>query len=87
MPERTPARIADTFVQQLEQQLWTRRDRVSLACDSKDEAVLVVQELRERGWRAKIDLGTLLHVQKGAKVVTFVIVSGRSTRAQQDGLR
>jgi len=86
MPRRTPALIADVFEQQLERELWTRRHRLSLACESKEEAVLVAQELKERGWRAKIDTGIMLLV-KGSKVATFVVVSGRSTRAQEDGLR
>lgn len=54
---RTPQRLADLLEAHLHKQ---GGKRMSFACESKDEAVLLAHELTERGWRAKVGVGLVL---------------------------
>lgn len=67
---RTPQRVVDTF----EAKLGNKPGRVNLVCESEDEAVLVVHELKKRGWRAEFDTGINLLTGEG---IFAAVVEGK----------
>jgi len=77
MTERTPQLLADTFEPMLKEKQWARRSRLTLKCDSEDEAVLVAHYLKKRGWKTCADAaiaGPSVNELSGCWVV---VVSGR----------
>ena len=78
-PRRTPELIVDLLAPQLEAvPKWTRSTHTSFQCESEDEAVAVVRELKRRGWKAFKDVGVSLSNGKGWH---YAVITGPSKRA------
>lgn len=82
MTERTPKTLADAIEPRLFEQLGESprgKIKISMSCESKDEATELARELAERGWITKVAFGMVLPGEsKEWQAADLVCVTGRS---------
>jgi len=82
MTERTPKALADAIEPRLFEKLGESRRgkiKISMSCESKDEAAQLAHELAERGWITKVAFGMVLpEKSKEWQATDLVCVTGRS---------